>query len=566
VCFTGDRRDEGTSPTGLRLNMYIHPSKFILILGIHLTLVAMKTPAFLKKGPPNLSVASDESFRKARRWIDHCVNDHEECNSKKKHVYERPKRLIDVQSPSEGSALSVKLVEQTRRPGYAALSYCWGQDQFKTKKSNLDSLRSGIPVADLSKTVQDAIAVARRLGIRFLWVDCLCIVQDDEQDVATEIGRMADIYQGAIVTIVASSAKSSADGFLHCRPDNNPTFEIALKTPSGKVAKLILEPSDAYDAAEEPTNHRAWCMQESLLSLRLLFFGSRHLIWACRVWTDSDGGSAPVEPTGMPHAQNTLAARVVTNLSTVEDMALGEWRDIVEQYSTRGLSVSADKLPGIAAVASRYGITLQDTYLAGLWKRTLSVSLVWWLENSERRARPTPYRAPTWSWASVDGEIHMPVESGSTEKLGYSMIKILEASTIPASPLAPFGQITSAMLKVHGPMRQMRWLASDDVEKSNFVGVDGEREFNGWVVANADTPELVSEDEILSLLMVMPFQNMYDDDDDDEPDIELCGLILKEVPGTQTMRRLGRFFVPAEFHQVAQSWIQSFEMKEVVMV
>jgi hypothetical protein len=159
----------------------------------------------------------------------------------------------------------------------------------------------------------------------------------------------------------------------------------------------------------------------------------------------------------------------------------------------------------------------------------------------------------------------MPIESGSTKKLGYSMIKILDASTIPASLLAPFGQITSAMLKVHGPMRQMRWLASGDVEKSNFVGVDGEREFVGWVGANADTPELVSEDEILWLLMVMPFQNLYDDEDD-EPNIELCGLILKEDPGTQTMRRLGRFFVPADLHQEAQSWIQSFEIKEVVMV
>src|SRR4051794_28043804 len=127
------------------------------ILGMHLTLVAMKTPAFLRMEPPNLNVASDESFRKARRWIDHCVKDHEECNSKMKDVYERPKRLIDVQSPSEGS---VKLAEQTRRHDYAALSYCWGQDQLKTKKSNIASFRSGIPVADLSKTVQDAIAVA----------------------------------------------------------------------------------------------------------------------------------------------------------------------------------------------------------------------------------------------------------------------------------------------------------------------------------------------------------------------------------------------------------------------
>jgi hypothetical protein len=248
-----------------------------VVIATEITPAASTTPAFLEKTPPNLNVMSDMTFLTARFLINHCLKTHDQCNRRvKQSVYKLPRRLIGV-AKSTASTPMVKLVKKTRSCKYAALSYCWGQDQLKTTKASVSRFHSGITLTDLSKTVQDAVRVVQRLGIRYLWVDCLCIIQDDDNNVAAEIGKMADVYQGALVNIVASCASNSDQGFLGRRPDIL-TSSFVLRTFTGDVAKLVLEPSGAYGLAEESVNKQAWFMQESLLSPRLLMFGSCQLL------------------------------------------------------------------------------------------------------------------------------------------------------------------------------------------------------------------------------------------------------------------------------------------------
>jgi hypothetical protein len=169
-------------------------------------------------------------------WVKGCDDHHGDCSHSVRTETELPTRLLDLGSlPTkaefEGHTrdqhdliknTALKLVENT--PGsvgqYIALSYCWGKGlPFTTTTANLPKHKedSGIKYAQLPKTLQDTIFLVRYLGIRYLWADCLCIVQDDKADWEREASRMADVYSNAYLTIAATRASHCGEGFLHAR-------------------------------------------------------------------------------------------------------------------------------------------------------------------------------------------------------------------------------------------------------------------------------------------------------------------------------------------------------------
>lgn len=159
-----------------------------------------------------------------RKWIDQCVEGHEKCSLP--DTTPLPTRILDVGLGDE-TADPVLLVSQGKRARYACLSYCWGQERQPVVLANntLSSLCQGIPLGTLLQTIQDAITTTRRLGLRYLWVDSLCIIQDSAEDKAVEISRMDEIYRQGFVTISAASGGDYKSGFLqkrarwwdHCR-------------------------------------------------------------------------------------------------------------------------------------------------------------------------------------------------------------------------------------------------------------------------------------------------------------------------------------------------------------
>ena len=102
---------------------------------------------------------------------------------------------------------------------YAALSYCWGDiaPKFKLTTECIDEACSGIFIKRLPRTLQDAILIARTMEIPYIWIDSLCIIQDDEEDKKRELPKMVDIYSGAAVVISAAVSKTCEDGFLQPR-------------------------------------------------------------------------------------------------------------------------------------------------------------------------------------------------------------------------------------------------------------------------------------------------------------------------------------------------------------
>lgn len=103
------------------------------------------------------------------------------------------------------------------RGKYACLSYCWGVSKAQTgqtTRENLPRQLKGIAFQDLASTVVDAIRLCFKLGFRFLWVDRLCIVQDDNKDWLEEASRMCEIYSRSALTISVPICTESSQSFL----------------------------------------------------------------------------------------------------------------------------------------------------------------------------------------------------------------------------------------------------------------------------------------------------------------------------------------------------------------
>ena len=152
-----------------------------------------------------------------------------------------PTRLIELNSEN---AENIKIVELIHMGIYATVSYCWGGDKFvKTTTATILQHQIGIEISSLGRTLQDAIRVARSLHIPYLWVDSLCIIQDDAQDMAREIAKMSEYYENGYVSICASAASSYSEGFLGART-NNPylygPFELPYRGPDNNLGSVKL--------------------------------------------------------------------------------------------------------------------------------------------------------------------------------------------------------------------------------------------------------------------------------------------------------------------------------------
>ncbi|KAI8308930.1 hypothetical protein K4K61_002208 [Colletotrichum sp. SAR11_59] len=262
------------------------------------------------------------------------------------------------------------------------LSYCWGGDQrVKLRQVNMDKWRKGLPYEDLPQTIKDAITVTMNFGVSHLWVDALCIIQDSDDDKAQEISRMGDIYEQAHFTIIAARAKMVEEGFLHSR------------------------------SIAEPTETRAWCFQESILSSRVLYFGTHNFKWICAETRKQnseplyDGWieDSSLNLESVNNSRHLVYGVKWTTMSDSEAFYSG-WRDFLQYYSVMEAGQQQDRLLAISAVAKKIGRIAKNRYSAGIWMNSPSDSLAW-VSSSDKAKRLTGYYIPSWSWASISGEI-----------------------------------------------------------------------------------------------------------------------------------------------------------------
>jgi len=294
-----------------------------------------------------------------------------------------------------------------------------------------------IPWDALPKTFQDAIEVTRRLGISYLWIDSLCIIQDSKDDWAREASKMADIYRNAYVTVAATGAKDSTVGLFLDSP-RQPGVLLKGSSSEGKpysiqfyagadpghsdepsvVDRIIQHPTKDADRARRSDTFRlltrGWVFQERLLSPRFLQFGQDELLWDCREATSCECGQRP------PDLVDSQCS-----MDGTPELLAHKWRNIVELYSSLDLTFPTDALPALSGLAKRMAECRPGaTYLAGIWDTSLALDLLWVPIGSARR-RANPYRAPTWSWSSVMAKTAFPGKWRSEE--AEPSVELLEA-------------------------------------------------------------------------------------------------------------------------------------------
>jgi hypothetical protein len=388
---------------------------------------------------------SAASFDKMKRWINNCATSHDQCALlEQKHM---PTRLIQL------SNHGARLMSPTIPVRYAALTYCWGSStqSTKTTKTNVTARYDHLEPPDFPQTLQDAIFVTQGLGLEYIWIDSICIVQDDQEEWSKEASTMVDIYSNAHVVLAATAAEDSSQGFLW--PRRRP---LAIQCGSFTVNA---RPNSSHDCwLEEHETHfplfkRGWCMQERLVARRIIHFLADELRFQCETEVTCECDTVNGDAIIFVGNDEFRRLRAMRKPEELPDARFTEaWRAIVEEYTTMRLSYETDKLPALSGIAQSLSRLEPGRYLAGLWEKGLVLQLAWYYvkqpDESEARIalQPSDLPRPTFSWIKVRGRVSfnyfLAAKSRPLATLVSSEVNLLTAS--------PYGQVTSVSICLNG--------------------------------------------------------------------------------------------------------------------
>ena len=360
---------------------------------------------------------SDTTLMQIARWMRECLTSHAKCFDIQTVAATRdilPLRLLDLTPNARTDIIRLECSEPLPlHTVYVTLSHCWGGDCETTLTTkNLSAFQAGIHLGTLPKTFQDAVILTRNLGIRYLWIDALCIVQDSNQEWVHEASLMGDIYANSSLTISATNSSDSEGGLYYSRsPLSVWPCRIAANWDCLPAAKLVIYiPGWVKERAMEPLSTRGWAFQEWLLSKRTIHFSRDQIRWECHCLAASE-----VYPGGLEDYDidfHGLPTKNIINLLRDENESPSTlWRRIRGEYSELYLTVATDKLAafsGIARMVHKVLKSPKEDYLAGLWRPELLNELLWtrYRESHVKATHKThssQFIAPSWSWASIDG-------------------------------------------------------------------------------------------------------------------------------------------------------------------
>ncbi|KAF5532879.1 hypothetical protein FNAPI_12835 [Fusarium napiforme] len=346
-----------------------------------------------------------------RGFLNRCTKFHQACSAE--GTYGMPTRVIDVGDEKQGDFPRLFITNENMKEKYLALSYCWGpgRDTFTLNHKTMEGMLKGIDESRLVAAHRDTITLARQLGIRYIWIDALCIIQGDKDDWERESKHMARVYGHATLTITAGRSGDARNSFIaNTYKQYAPCCEFPLG--DGQGGNVLVGPLRSADYGVTET--RGWCCQEKRLSRRVVFFGKEQLFFLCRSSGYSEDRSYQEGKSVLLHSFLTGNA----NPQMTRDRLLQYWDEIVVDFSRRQLSNPHDIFAALASIAEPISKALQSRYLAGLWECDLVRCLLWRpgyrvssFFGPATRPLPTIFapapviRAPSWSWASIQGGV-----------------------------------------------------------------------------------------------------------------------------------------------------------------
>ncbi|KAF2820261.1 HET-domain-containing protein [Ophiobolus disseminans] len=533
----------------------------------------------------------DAGLSSARGMIKNCLSSHSRCRQQKPTTL--PKRVLDLLLGSDSKSVVLHESEwnedeQRYEHGeYVALSHVWGIGKGpKTTRDNLQSHLKGVAWSTLPRAFQEAVVLTRALGVRYLWIDSLCLLQDDVQAKLEESIRMEEIFGNAFLTIAATSASDSCTQPLF--PAKTQPYKFQATDNKGQLSKIYVReqpnhysfkaPFDEgshmnewelpFNMSEEANLHtpllkRAWAYTERLLSPRVLHFTKSEMILECREGyncecgriedtafdsrpTDSikqefgrliteasqrpttNGNGTPINHR-MDNMTTQLAGTTIANASSPDllrkrEDALQLWSYIITEFTARNMTYD-ERLIAIAGVAKSLLPCMQSGYIAGQWTFS-TLSLLWYPNDATRTRRPAPMdiqTIPSWSWAACEGS-----------PIFFDNSSAMDLAT--RASWGPKGKRASAWSPIQGePVSLAAAMAAEvtlRVDSKQAFTLARNRiavEFTPDVVPPRGEDVLVDGETLVCVLVSMTFRS------------SILGLVLKPVGGNNTYRRVGRF-------------------------
>lgn len=534
---------------------------------------------------PHASNSLESSLTLARKWISTCLETHAPCRKTGEEGVLKFARILYVGADGQED-MSLRLVEKDdvlECSQYITLSHCWGNvDMTKLTLANYRTFCSAIDYETLPPTFRDAIDITRLLSIRYLWIDSLCIIQDSDEDWQRQAPHMGQIYHHSWCNLAATAAKDGHDGilrFLDRRPQSlkplvvhvpdmgqprlhelgepdassfEPGAWRGVPHPRDGIVWLGMAPGlyecvdrDLWfrNVSDSPLGRRAWVVQERLLAPRVLHVGRRQLFWECNALK-----SCELYPEGLPDKADLLSSaelkcqeitsgydyRTDSTVSSAwnhigaSPRILQSWQDVVEIYSRANLTYATDKLAALAGLASLYAARISAPYLGGLWAVHLPRQLMWAMRRPSKA--PDRIMAPSWSWASANGELRNLVDIDDTLTERLASIQDVNCS-------GDFQQVGGRLL-IKG--RLIPCLLSYDsaarLDKQCNPCVGG---LAGAAFVQPDTDAFRRLDLPSRAYFCLPFVIFYDATEPTTP--EVAGLVLESTSTKGEFRRFGAF-------------------------
>ncbi|KAK0709351.1 heterokaryon incompatibility protein-domain-containing protein [Lasiosphaeria miniovina] len=403
------------------------------------------------------STDSKQTLSQARSWIEDCSAHHDNCKAAAPNRDWYPTRLLDLDQ-QESPEQNIRLIETNQTPPsghYMTLTHCWGSvKQLSLNRDTYSELTAGYHVASLPQLYRDAVYVCKALDIRYLWIDPLCIIQDqlDAEDWKHEASTMHEVYSNAFCNISATVAKDCSESIFNSRdPDTLVPRTIELPISDEEDESLKIQSFIIYDpqlwtsqVSKELVNTRGWVLQERFLSPRILHFGQQQVFWEC-----FEKDAAEAHPSVLPDSLTKLLGarfKILNPKAALPDSSMNYtafdynsilslvWSRIVDLYSECKLTYPGDKLIAISGLAKRISTVLQDEYVAGMWRRNLENELLW----------------AVTSWASVDGKLML-----GSARLGSPLIKVEDWNLTYTTPDTT-GGISGGWLRLAGVLMGMK--------------------------------------------------------------------------------------------------------------